>query len=79
MRYDKMWLIPELYLKELSEKEGFPLVKAKYGLLAKKSMETRRVDRPAELEKAPPRRRQTRAGSPKQPVPREGLESGYLL
>jgi hypothetical protein len=79
MRYDKMWLIPELYLKELSAKEGFPLVKAKYGLLAKKSMETRRVDRPAELEKAPPRRRHTRAGPLKQPVPREGLDSGYLL
>ena len=37
MKYDKMWLIPDLYLEELSEKEGFSLVRAKYELLARTS------------------------------------------
>jgi len=38
MKYDKMWLIPDLYLEELSEKEGFSLVRAKYELLARTSL-----------------------------------------
>jgi len=46
MKYKKMWLIPELYLKELALKEGFPLVKAKYELLAKKFLEARRTAHP---------------------------------
>lgn len=33
--YDGKWHLPTLYLKELSEKEGFYLIKAKYELLAK--------------------------------------------
>lgn len=36
MRYEKKWLIPDLYLEEISQNKNFPLVKAKYGLLAKK-------------------------------------------
>jgi hypothetical protein len=35
MKYEKKWFIPDLYLKELSEKEGFSMVRAKYELLAK--------------------------------------------
>jgi len=38
MKYDKMWLIPDLYLEELSEKEGFSLVRAKYEMLARTSL-----------------------------------------
>ena len=30
MRYEKKWLIPALYLKEISQKELFPFIKAKY-------------------------------------------------
>ncbi len=33
--YDGKWSLPTLYLKELLEKEGFHLIKAKYELLAK--------------------------------------------
>lgn len=36
MRYEKKWLIPDLYLEEISQNKNFPLVRAKYGLLAKK-------------------------------------------
>jgi hypothetical protein len=36
MRYDKKWLIPDLYLEEISQNTHFPLVKAKYELLAKR-------------------------------------------
>jgi hypothetical protein len=79
MMYEKMWLIPDLYLKELSEKEGFSLVKAKYELLARKSMEARRTVHPTEPEKAPPRHRRTRAGSSKQPISGEGSHKGFLL
>jgi len=46
MKYKKMWLIPELYLKELTKKEGFTMVKAKYELLAKKFLEARRTAHP---------------------------------
>jgi hypothetical protein len=48
MKYKRMWLIPELYLEELAQKEGFPLVKAKYELLARKSLEARRTAHPTE-------------------------------
>jgi hypothetical protein len=48
MKYKKMWFIPELYLKELALNEGFPLVKAKYELLAKKFLEARRTAHPTE-------------------------------
>jgi len=79
MKYDKRWLIPDLYLEELSEKEGFSLVKAKYELLARKSMEASRIVRLTEPEKAPSRHRRTRAGSSKQPISGEGLHKGFLL
>ena len=46
MTYEKVWLIPEIYLEELAQKEGFPLVKAKYELLARKSLEARRTAHP---------------------------------
>lgn len=38
IKYDKKWLIPDLYLKELSEKDGFSLVRGKYELLAKRAL-----------------------------------------
>jgi hypothetical protein len=38
MRYEKKWLIPELYLKELSDKKDFTLVRAKYELMAKRPL-----------------------------------------
>jgi hypothetical protein len=41
MKYDKRWFIPDLYLKELSEKEEFSLIRAKYDLLAKKSAQVK--------------------------------------
>jgi len=37
-RYNGRWHLPTLYLKELKEKQGFSIVKAKYGLLAKSYM-----------------------------------------
>lgn len=37
-RYDGEWYLPNLYIKELKEKEGFSIVKEKYELLAKGDM-----------------------------------------
>jgi hypothetical protein len=34
MRYEKKWLIPDLYLEELAQNKDFFLVKAKYESLA---------------------------------------------
>lgn len=34
-KYDGRWCLPNLYIKALNEKEGFPIVKAKYEFLAK--------------------------------------------
>jgi hypothetical protein len=38
MTYEKKWLIPDLYLEEISRNTHFPLVKAKYEFLAKKAL-----------------------------------------
>jgi len=37
--YDQKWYLPDFYLKELREKEGFDLVRAKYEFLAKENRE----------------------------------------
>lgn len=79
MTYDKKWLIPDLYLEELSQNREFSLVKAKYELLAKKAVETRRVSPPTGPEKTPPRQPQYQTESSKRPLPREGLGGGFLL
>jgi hypothetical protein len=33
--YDEKWYLPNLYLKEVTEREGFELIVAKYELLAR--------------------------------------------
>jgi hypothetical protein len=43
MRYEAKWLIPEAYLEELSQNRGFPLVKGKYELLARRLARGRRT------------------------------------
>jgi hypothetical protein len=47
MRYEGKWLIPDLYLKELSETLDFALIRAKYESLAKRPLLNmkRRLDR----------------------------------
>jgi hypothetical protein len=45
MKDEKMWVIPEVYLKGLSQNEDFPLVKAKYELLASRAGQMRRMTR----------------------------------
>src|SRR4030042_1202968 len=57
MMYDKRWLIPDLYLEELSQNREFSLVKAKYELLAKKPSEAKRDSRPTKPESTPLRQR----------------------
>ena len=41
-RYEGTWYIPDLYLTEISRREHFPLVKAKYEWLARRGLKTAR-------------------------------------
>jgi hypothetical protein len=43
MKYETKWLIPEVYLQELSQNQDFSLVKAKYELLARRLARARRT------------------------------------
>jgi hypothetical protein len=69
MKYDMVWLIPEVYLEELSQNRDFLLVKRKYELLVKR---LERVKRTASLrysEKGSHRRNDSHADSGKQSSP----------
>jgi len=71
MKYDKRWLIPDLYLEELSQNEDFLLVKAKYELLAKRVGYVRRIVPTTDPEKRGRRQPGLQAGSGKQTFPHE--------
>ena len=80
MTYDKKWLIPDLYLEELSQNRDFSLVKAKYELLAKKASEAKRVSRPTKPDSTTLRRTGPKAVSAKQFFSPEGMHlEGFSL
>jgi hypothetical protein len=73
MKYDKMWLIPDRYLKELSQNEDFPLIKAKYELLAKRVRQVRQITPITQPEKKSHRQPDVQAGSGRQSFPHSML------
>jgi hypothetical protein len=63
MKYDTKWLIPEVYLEELSQNRDFPLLKWKYELLAKRVGRMRRSTPVSHPEKGSHRQHDLHAGS----------------
>jgi hypothetical protein len=62
MRYEKKWLIPDLYLAELIQNKDFSFVKAKYDLLANTVGKVKKVTHGGNSEKRSPGRSQIRPG-----------------
>lgn len=77
VKYDKIWLIPELYLKELLQDENFPLVKAKYELLAITAIGARRIKPDGLLEKKSHNQAELQAGPARQSFSRTSLAPGF--
>jgi hypothetical protein len=69
MKYDMVWLIPEVYLEELSQNRDFLLVKGKYELLVKRLEQIKRTASLGYSEKGSHRRNDSHAGSGKQSSP----------
>ena len=69
MTYEKKWLIPDLYLEELSKNKDFILVKAKYELLSKRVGHMRRIAPTTDPAKKKTRQPSLQVGSARQSFP----------